>query len=664
MLTSDSGISNPHEKSYNDNERNSKKKQTFKGKTYRIIQQKQDFSFLEVLGYGILTFLSLGLVLKFLKSIDFKQKQKSIPVTFCVNPTYGLSSNEVKNFFSKATSNELFYIEDIPKRVSNEIPPERVNDFNYKKLNSKAIENLFTMNKSGDLNISLINSLSEENLLLVLPCIQLDKIKVNEHNVRHLSQLLAYLPLSSFEHMTLEGIEDGDLKLKLLEIQQKIDNAKKRAIQKKEAAIIKIQGMLRTYLALSKHDEIAKKHLIKNSLFQRAKIYIDSPEKLANLPQANAGNSPVYFLDKLRVVLKKSLKINQRFLKILSARNICLELGYSHLAVPKARIHGEFLIEKCLPIARVFDTKEQIGFYLEHLEQFTDAVKDFTAFLFQTSLGDLSGNTSDPFATFSNVPIGRYDNIGMYLKDGMGRLGLIDLELKAHSDAPLDKCLEAIRLFPYHFDIILETAKKFDPNIGQHLERLENERDEVMQYFKSLYLDHLDYVKENHISLKSPTTFKPISETRKEQIKQRLGEVLKNLNYAGKYKGCLGENEEETIKKFNTSAVPNLLDNIVKFFELTMRNNLELNAQNSREFTYASLLTVRTLKFDLSLEQLDELIGSSLTMLTFNQERKKAPFSEELLKEICLELENGREIAYYNPHFGRGPGGSMHLIFC
>lgn len=100
--------------------------------------------------------------------------------------------------------------------------------------------------------------------------------------------------------------------------------------------------------------------------------------------------------------------------------------------------------------------------------------------------------------------MGRYDNVPMYLENGIGKLGLIDLEVfypEHLSEDCFRSCQEAIRLFPHHLETIIHAAKKFDSNIEKSRKELEEERDCVLEYFNKVYQVHLDFIKEKKLTL-------------------------------------------------------------------------------------------------------------------------------------------------------------------
>ena len=134
------------------------------------------------------------------------------------------------------------------------------------------------------------------------------------------------------------------------------------------------------------------------------------------------------------------------------------------------------MIESRLPIFG--DTKMGIGFYLDHLEQMTEAVKELTGFLCQAALPDIAGNTNDPFSILSTVPIGRYDNAIMFLDDlKQGKIGLLDLEsfsrrAKIHPQAVLGACQTVMQLFPLSSRCDLGCSREIqslDKTVSSHI---------------------------------------------------------------------------------------------------------------------------------------------------------------------------------------------------
>jgi hypothetical protein len=166
-----------------------------------------------------------------------------------------------------------------------------------------------------------------------------------------------------------------------------------------------ISGIVRFQSLWRGHAERKKEgRFLTAALLKRAKSCIDE-NRLGN------GRYPVYFPNNLPLVLKhKSIgEVNQRFANIRKAKEICTAKGYNHLTVPGAYVYKDFLVEKRLPIESEIDIQEQMIFYAQHRDQFTEAVREFTALGCHANWSDLAGNSKHPFEELSKAPLGRYE---------------------------------------------------------------------------------------------------------------------------------------------------------------------------------------------------------------------------------------------------------------
>lgn len=445
--------------------------------------------------------------------------------------------------------------------------------------------------------------------------------------------------------------------------------------EQKSAAAIKIQSIWRGHSARVKAEK-ARKQLLNYVLLEKAKPYVDIPSNRQNLPRASSGKTPVYLPKELPIVLKQSgsPKNQKRFDQMKQGRDICEKSGYENLVIPQARVYGNFIIESRLPIT-MHGTKEQIGLYIENREQFTIAVKEFTGFLYQSCYNDITGNYgTDPYCTLSKSPIGRYDNIALYLENGEGKVGLIDLERfspgcnKLQKNWSFSRCRDAIRLFPYHIDEILSVAKNFDPDIENYRKDIEIERDEVLKRFKLVYEDHLYFIIEKGITIKDPGKFENLELNRKKDIQGLIERELRKLNQ-NYFKGILGEDSDKTLARFNEKGFPQILDATCAFINTLLEMNLEKAGGKSAITSRVKLLAVRSLHFELSNYLYNNPFEESIEMFVFKDSSvlfsnfQKENLVLTMLDIILKELERGREIAYYNPQFGYG-GYAKPCIFC
>lgn len=438
--------------------------------------------------------------------------------------------------------------------------------------------------------------------------------------------------------------------------------------KEKSKAVVKIQSILRGYNARVQAVK-AENHLLGHDLLEKAKHYIDTPSNLKDIPRATEGKTNVYLPKELPIVLKQSgfPKNQERFDQMEKARDICEKNGYKQLVIPKARIHGNFIVESKLPI--IHGTKETIGFYIENREKFSDAVKEFTGFLCQSMyFADITGNCPrNPYAGLSKTLIGRYDNIALHLEKDQGKIGLIDLErwsprqenLKKVEKLTKDKCYHhccnAVHLFPLHLDEIMNAAREFDSNINIEVYRkdLERERDEALIRFKIAYEDHLEFIKQKGITCEKPLEVVELNSERKENIKKSIVLIIRNENDDDHYyKNCLGEEPDKVIKLFEESFLK-ILDLTTAFYSKMLNNKIKYTKKVT---SYWELLSFRTLIFSYGSNKvyrdLIENVEKELQMMKLTEVWDKDSFSKFIIDSIFEELAKGREIAYYNNNFG------------
>lgn len=450
--------------------------------------------------------------------------------------------------------------------------------------------------------------------------------------------------------------------------------------QEQNPSIIKIQSYFRMSLAQRKAEE-NKRNLLDPALFEKAKPYMHDSNKLDELHRT-CGRTPVYLHDEF-VIKHCGLNTQERFKKMNQAREIVYNNKYTCLEIPKAcTYNGEFLVENRLPIMKGIDMKVQIGFYLDHIDQFNTAVEEFTGFLCQSSLDDIVGNRTDGYASLCQN-IGRYENVAMYLeeKDGVfhGKIGLIDLEeFKPTPRNVFSACKDAVCLFPHHLETIINTAKKFDSNIEYWRKDLEGLKNEQLEFFKVAYQDHLDFVKEKNFDLSDPFKSVEISNERQEQIKGIIEQIMhkENENKIGIYENFLGKNVDETVKLFKETSLPKILNKILNFInkplkEICYQENFLIcykPKDPSEIISYSHLVSTRTLEYsrsEFTYLSLKDSIQEDLSNLAFANKYRKSDFAVMIIDTVFKELEKGKEIAYFNPNFGIGSYEySNFCIFC
>ena len=440
--------------------------------------------------------------------------------------------------------------------------------------------------------------------------------------------------------------------------------------EQKNVAATKIQSFWRGHLAKVKVEK-AKRHFLSYALLEQAKLCIDTLSQGEPLPRAPAGKTPVYLPTELPIILKRcgSPANQERFDQMKQAREICEQGGYKNLVIPRARVFRNFIVESRLPIT-VHGAKEQIGLYVENRERFTGAVQEFTGFLCQSSLLDITGGNRDPYGSLSKTPIGRYDNVALYLEGNQGKIGLIDLEgfsperSKSQEYWCFFPCRDAVHLFPYHLDEIMSVAKNFDSNIETHRGALEKARNEALKRFKLAYENHLEFVVNKGVTFENPIAFEKLNVSRIEELKGVVEAALRKEHEGFLFTGCLGENSDATLKLFNEQAFPQILDAIYNFINDRLESSMKFRKNKGAISSNLELLSLRTLTFttynNLYYRRCVGAVADLIGVLTFGKTSFDATnFSEELLHVIFKELERGGDISYYNPDFG-----DTTCIFC
>jgi len=342
------------------------------------------------------------------------------------------------------------------------------------------------------------------------------------------------------------------------------------------------------------------------------------------------------------------------------AQTLCAANQYQYLFIPKARVCGEFLLEERLPITAI-GYKQQLGEYLSHLDDYTDAIKEFAGFLCQSTLTDITGNTKDPYNSLSRVPMGRYDNVMLF----EGKLGLVDLEtfalreLDNYNGQCLTACKQLTRLFPYHLEEIIDAVSAFDDQVIIYQKQLEEEKLGALKRIKIAYEDHLEFIENKQITLDNFSDLFIVDDQRRREIETL---VLSKMSQRVKKEPFFKSNPEEVLKLYGAS--------ISTFFQaahIIISDALAHNIGNlDAEITsIPKLLDVRTLRFkmgDKIFSRFEDSIEDDIEAMGLDH--WEAYDLECLtLKWIFQELVRGGEIAYYNPKFGYG-GHATHCIFC
>lgn len=232
---------------------------------------------------------------------------------------------------------------------------------------------------------------------------------------------------------------------------------------------------------------------------QRNQLLIPEPElesvkllcsqSLNNLPRARGGKTPVYLPQKHpQVVLKFSgysdkEECDKRAVQMIRLKELLGGLGCQHLTIPECHVEGQYQIETRVPINTC--DYHNMRLYIENQRAFDGAITDlvtlYTKYIFSDLICQQATHGLSNFEGGDGNLI-RYDNLPLYMENGVGKIGLIDIEHISGNYKPflLDCFLfllekthrnlkgvrfttpieDLVRIFPYHRDLICAEARK------------------------------------------------------------------------------------------------------------------------------------------------------------------------------------------------------------
>lgn len=375
------------------------------------------------------------------------------------------------------------------------------------------------------------------------------------------------------------------------------------------------------------------------------KRYIDQESLSTKLSKMPHGTTPVYSSQGLKVVLKKSGKLSAARLKQMEyVRQFCTKNSYTHLIVPKGIEYKEHIIEDKLNVNP--NTEYQICLYAKHIEKFDEAVKEFTGFLCTQGLSDLVAATSEVFWMFEKgqLPmLGRYDNAPLYMNNGEGAIGLIDLErLGDGKDIDLNEvCRIAIVFFPYHYQLIIDTVKKIHPKFLENKEKLNSIRRQTLSVFEKIYESHRRYIDVKGIKESSIYSIDSESidvKSIKESAETRLAKFNKT------YK----ENIPTSCITECLANLPNILTLIASELKASLSTKVKDSDPDSKDHDIDLLLNRR-----VSLPHRSLLPEVPLTGIIDPLKHGLEEYAAKLLVDVVVlpsilcELKNKNQIALY-----------------
>lgn len=429
----------------------------------------------------------------------------------------------------------------------------------------------------------------------------------------------------------------------------------------------KEQIKFKTSVNEQKHVHFAKNHILDSASIAQAKENIDQPCKLSTLPKADDGRTPVYFPKDARIVIKESrdmLESNRRFSDSVGARSTCLREGYRHLIIPKAKPIKKYLVEERLPISG-HGLKEQIDIYSKHRNEFTDAVKEFTAFTLTNHVSDIRG-TRSPVKIVGDFPLPRYDNFILYIdtQDGLPsyRIGMVDLEHFKPAPKGLTKAqmLESIKgaitLFPHHFDTIIETALRYYPEVREKQAELKILQEKVLTFHQNYLENHVQHLEEKGIQVSAPWKEIEITPARKDEIITVISDKIQALHeYKGPrnsdiyFPGILGSQPTESIQHLKSELIPSAIGSTLQMINQSLQKKA-LKVSSTDLSNPSSLSNARSLFFNRNdhFEPFKNLISSFTHLLKWEEDLAHVQihlFPMFIMKTIMEELVKGKEIS-------------------
>lgn len=411
----------------------------------------------------------------------------------------------------------------------------------------------------------------------------------------------------------------------------------------KGALALLIQAVWRSVAAKKELEEEKKMHFLPSSLMLKAKVLLEKPAELMKLPRASDGRIPVLMPPGLPLVIKvdEAGFLRNRFRGARLARSLCHRKAFNHLVIPRMRQQERYLVEEKLEGVYGY-IKEHIGQYIAHRDSFTPAIVEFTQFLFLSDLKDIVGDKRLVFWHMTKAPLGRYDNVLLYLHEGRGLIGLADLEDYAYETDSGDikkcvsKCKTALILFPHHYDAILSVALQFNPHVQHYENALRKTQTDTLTILKKVYEDHREFLKRKQISVSDPYAFPFRSDGVNNRI---LTEVILELKI--KYPRIV------EVFKGNYKKILQII------FE-TLQGYIAALLNKTSGITEIDLVAARTFEFK----------NGSKSFAQFHTKIAEFLDSDIIAAEIVLDLilmhlYDLDQVAYYNSDLG-----SHSVLFC
>ncbi len=304
--------------------------------------------------------------------------------------------------------------------------------------------------------------------------------------------------------------------LKVDSIQKRVSVGKKIPLrQKRQAVDLKNPEEFATFIQRIIRGHFVRKSHLPNHLFSQYNDLCAEKNEVQRtlMPRGENGYTKVFLPEEMPYVALKAsgrVKAVKRFHQMQEVRAVLKEQKSACLAIPRANLCRNFLVEQRLPVNG--DIFYNIELYLLNHKLFDKAVGEFTRLFSKIHIRDLVEPNTHPLAHIPDVEgIVRYDNLPFYIvnENGKqeGRLGLIDLEaINVKGERALDsnELAKLVRIFPYHKEVIIEEALKLNVKIDMDL--LNASQIKGKKYLWAVFVDHMQWLKEKKISTKNSSS--------------------------------------------------------------------------------------------------------------------------------------------------------------
>jgi hypothetical protein len=353
-------------------------------------------------------------------------------------------------------------------------------------------------------------------------------------------------------------------------------------------AVIAIQRVARGFLARRKANAMHA-----DPIYFAAKQLLADEKALRSQPRAQAGKSDVFLPTSFPIVLKSVSNpvAKARYRKSEQAEEILSELQLKRIALPEARVHGDWIVEQRLPITH-WAGRAQLGFYLENENDMAPVVRDLTDFLLHSEFTDLVNGQGGP----------RYDNLPLFLDSG-GKLivGLVDLEHfspTVNGELNIVSALEIVaRFYPLHINTAFEVAAQYDVITSKLRERIGTYVQEATVRIEE-YRAHVSFLESHGVGVTSPKKTITLTEEMSQSMAQSIIQQVEKHDDIKPRKGEVWTGEQK--KYLQETLIPPLLE----FVSVRLQSMINTEVPSDAP-SMAHLIDSRTLGFDYGNDFLD-----------------------------------------------------------